>query len=218
MAKATAYIFQRSDWEVVENVFCWGYRVGIELSNSKDGATNGQMTDVNLDSVDIGIDAQVTQKQGVTFSNLAIANDNRGRDHVAIWGRGAPGGAAQSRPVNGPNSVDPNPAVLFIRGGSFWGQLNRVVKWENSGAISLSDSRLIPWVLNGPMVEVLTGQAMIHDNSLLLYPEVVPSAATGTAILVGPWVESASVHDNQLNGNRIENQAGEHATIANNRP
>jgi hypothetical protein len=92
------------------------------------------------------------------------------------------------------------------------------VKWENSGLISLSDSRLIPWVLNGPMVEVLTGQAMIHDNSVLLYPEVVPSAAPGTAILVGPWVESASVHDNQLNGNRIENQAGEHAIIANNRP
>src|SRR5208283_901251 len=152
MARATAYIFQRSDWEVVENVFCWGYRVGIELSASKDGATNGQMTDVDLDSVDIGIDARATQQQGVTFSNLAVANDNRGRDHIAIWGRGAPEGAAPPRQVNGPDSTEANPAVLFIRGGSFWGQLNRVVKWENPGAISLSDSRLNPWVLNGPII------------------------------------------------------------------
>jgi hypothetical protein len=217
-AKGTAFIFQRADWEVVENIFCWDYRVGIELSASKDGATNGQMTDVDLDAVDIGIDAQSTQQPGVSFSNLAIANDSRGRDRIAVWGRTAHEAAAQFRQLNGLEYTEPNTAVLFIRGGSFWGQLNRVVKWESPGTISLSDSRLVPWVLNGPMIEVLAGQAIIHDNSLALYPGVVKTAAPGTAIVIGPQVESVSVHDNLLNGNTIENEAGTHATIFNNRP
>jgi hypothetical protein len=217
MEKATAFIFQRADWEVVENIFCWGYGVGIELSASKDGGMNGQMTDVDLDGVDIGIDAHFTQQPGVSFSNLAIANDNRGRNHIAIWGRAELGAASQARHLNGLDWTEPDTAALFIRGGSFWGQLNRVVKWENPGTVSLSDSRLIPWVLNGPMIEILAGQAMIHDNSMTLYPGVVKSAAPGTAVFAGPRVESVSVHD-QLNGNRIENQAGEHASISNNQP
>ena len=217
-ARATAFIFQRADWEVVENIFSWGYRVGIELSASKDGATNGQMTDVDLDAVDIGIDAQFTQQPGVSFSNLAIANDSRGKDRIAIWGRSPREAAAQFRHLNGLDYTEPNTAVLFIRGGSFWGQLNRVVKWECAGTVSLSDSRLVPWVLNGPMIEVLAGQAIIHDNSLTLYPGVVKAAAPGIAIVIGPQVDSVSVHDNQLNGNTIESAAGAHATISNNRP
>jgi len=188
--KATAYIFQRADWEVVENVFCWGYRVGIELSASKDGATNGQMTDVDLDAVDIGIDVQFTQQPGVSFSNLAIANDNRGRDHIAVWGRSPHEAAAQYRHLNGLDYTEPNAAVVFIHGGSFWGQLNRVVRWECPGTISLSDSRLVPWVLNGPMIEILAGQAIIHDNSMALYPGVVKTATTGTAIRVGAQIEA----------------------------
>jgi hypothetical protein len=63
-------------------------------------------------------------------------------------------------------------------------------------------------MLNGPMIEVLGGQAMIHDNSLTIYPNVVKGALPGTAIVVGPGAREVSVHHNQLNGNRIENQAG----------
>jgi hypothetical protein len=217
-ANATSFIFQRADWEVVENIFSWGYHVGIELSASADGSTNGQMSDVDLDGVDIGIDARSTQQPGVSFSNLAIANDSRGTSRIAIWGRGGADAGSQVRHLNGRDWSEPNTVVLFVRGGSFWGQLDRVVKWENAGLVSLSDSRLVPWVLNGPMIEVLDGQAMIHDNSLTIYPNVVKDAKPGTAIVLGPGAKGASVHHNQLNGNRIDNQAGPRADLEGNLP
>jgi hypothetical protein len=66
------------------------------------------------------------------------------------------------------------------------------------------------------MIEVLAGQAMIHDNSLALYPGSHPSAP-GTAVCPGPSVENALVHGNLINGNSIVNEAGERFTIANNR-
>jgi len=215
---ATSFIFQRADWEVVENIFSWGYHVGIELSASKDGSTNGQMTDVDLDGVDIGIDARSTQQPGVSFSNLAIANDNRGKYRIAIWGRGAGEAGTQTRQLNGKDITEPNTVVIYVRGGSFWGQLDRVVKWENAGLVSLSDSRLVPWVLSGPMIEVTDGQAMIHDNSLTIYPDAVKGAGPGTAIVIGAGAQGVIVHHNQMNGNRIENKAGARAQISDNQP
>jgi hypothetical protein len=204
---AKAFIFGRSDWEVVEDVFCWGYSVGMELTESKYGATNGQMTDIGFDSVDIGINAMATQEQGVAISNLAVANDDIGQHHIAIWGRGADASQGEG-----------NRAVLFVRGGSFWGKLNRVVQWENPGLLSLADSRLAPWDLSGPMIEVRSGQAMIHDNSLELYPGVMPSAVPGVAVVIGPDVKSVSVHDNQLNGNTVRNDAKDAGRVADNLP
>jgi hypothetical protein len=102
---------------------------------------NGQLSDVDFDGVDIGIDARATQGEGVTFSNLAIANDSRGTSRTAVWGRSARDGATQVRTVNGITVTEPSTAVIFIHGGSFWGQLDRVVKWENAGYVGLSDSR-----------------------------------------------------------------------------
>ena len=215
---ATSFIFQRSDWEVVENIFSWGYHVGIELSASSDGSTNGQMSDVDLDGVDIGIDARSTQQPGVSISNLAIANDTRGKTRIAIWGRAGADAGVQVRHLNGRDFTEPNTVVLFVRGGSFWGALNRVVKWENPGLVSLSDSRLVPWSLNGPMIELTDGQAMIHDNSLTLYPGVIKDAAPGTAIVIEAGVRAAIVHHNQLNGNRIVNGAGPLADVSGNLP
>ena len=197
---ATSFIFQRTDWEVVENVFSWGYHVGIEFSRSKDGAMNGQLTDVGLDGVDIGILARSTQSEGISFSNLSVANDDRGSEHIAIWGQPGTEGAH-----------------LFIRGGAFWGALRRVVKWENSGAIALSDSRLVPYRVNGSMIELTAGQAMIHDNSIAIMPGQ-KSSKPGTAIYIGPSVKSVIVHDNLLNENQIVNEAGTRATVSNNMP
>ena len=176
MANAAAFIFQWTDWEVVEDIFCWGSEVGIELSASKDGGMDGQMTDIDLDTVDVGIDVSFTMAERIDTSNLAIDNGHQGTERIAIWGRNGHRGAQ-----------------LSIRGGSFWGYLNRIVKWEIPGTISLSQSRVVPSPLSGPMIEVLAGQAMIHDNSVAIYPRSHP-ADPGTAIYIGPSVKSAVVH------------------------
>ncbi|MFN7928606.1 MAG: hypothetical protein U0Y68_11780 [Blastocatellia bacterium] len=207
-AQATAFIFQRTDWEIVQNAFCWGYRVGIEFSASKDGAMNGQLTNIGLDAVDIGILARDTQGPGVSFTNLSIANDNNGKDHIAIWG--------QEGQKDAENRVITGTSFIYINGGSFWGVWNRIVKWDTSGVITLANSRLTPFRLNGPMIEILAGQATIHDNTIANYPRV--KMANGVAISIGPQAGSVIVHDNQLNGHSIENQVGERAIIHNNRP
>jgi hypothetical protein len=208
---ATPFIFQRADWEVVEDIFCWGYHVGIELSASKSGAMNGQMTDINLDNVDIGLDVSVTQPFAVHVSNLNVANAGAGTDHIAIWGRKSDKGAE-----------------LSVRGASFWGTIKQVLRWENAGTVSLSDSRLIPWNMERPMMEILAGRALIHDNSFQPYrqgyaenywsPDPSPAQSNVTAVRIGPGVNNVLAHGNQLRGHKIVNEAGDRALLTDNQP
>ena len=206
--QATAFIFQRTDWEMVQNIFCWGYRVGIEFSASKDGAMNGQLINVGLDAVDIGILARETQGPGVSFTNLSIANDNNGREHIAILGVDGEKEAS--------NRVITGTSFIYINGGSFWGAWNRIIRWQTTGVITLANSRLTPFRENGPLIEITAGQATIHDNTISAYPRV--RTMPGVAIQIGPLAGSVIFHDNQLNGHTIFNEAGDRATIHNNRP
>jgi len=214
--QATSFIFERTDWEVVEDIFSWGYHVGIEFSGSlkgamntqMSGAMNGQMTDIDLDNVDIGLDVHATQPYAVHISNLNIANAGGGAEHVAIWGRKG------SR------------AELSVRGASFWGFIKQVLRWENPGTVSLSDARLIPWNIQRPVIELLAGSALIHDNVFQPYRQEhiedywnhdpVPAGSQGTAVQIGPGVNHVMVHNNQLNGNRIINESKRGASLANN--
>lgn len=207
----TAYIFQRTDWEVVEDIFCWGYHVGIEFSASTNGGMNGQMTDIDLDNVDIGLDVNATQPYAVHISNLNIANAGAGTEHVAIWGR-----------------KSSQAAELSVRGASFWGFIKQVLRWENPGTVSLSDARLIPWNIQRPMMELLAGGALIHDNFFqpyrqehiedYWYHDPLRATGNGTAVRIGPGVNNVMLHNNQLNGNRIVNESERGVSLANNQP
>ena len=207
----TAYIFQRTDWEVVEDIFCWGYHVGIEFSASTKGGMNGQMTDIDLDNVDIGLDVNATQPYAVHISNLNIANAGAGTEHVAIWGR-----------------KSSQAAELSVRGASFWGFIKQVLRWENPGTVSLSDARLIPWNIQRPMMELLAGGALIHDNFFqpyrqehiedYWYHDPLRATGNGTAVRIGPGVNNVMLHNNQLNGNRIVNESERGVSLANNQP
>jgi hypothetical protein len=60
--------------------------VGIQLTNSAYGAANGQLSNINFDNVDVGIDVYETQPYGILISNLNVANAGGGRIKTAIWG------------------------------------------------------------------------------------------------------------------------------------
>ncbi|MEW5979571.1 MAG: hypothetical protein AB1898_27555 [Acidobacteriota bacterium] len=144
-------------------------------------------------------------------SNLNVANAGAGTNHVAIWGR-----KGSER------------AELSLRGASFWGFLKQILRWENLGTVSLSDSRLIPWDTQQPMVEILAGRAFLHDNLLQRYRQgrtegkwslrPVTSGKDAVGFRVGPDAENAMVHGNQLTGNAIVNEAKQRALLANNQP
>ena len=181
---ATGFTFRRTDWEVLEDLFVWGYQTGIRLTASAHGAMNGQMSNVNLDNVDIGLDVEETQPYAIHFANLNIANAGAGQRHVAVWGHGA------------------KPAEISIRGASFWGSLNHALAWENPGTVSIADSRVVEWnVRDGPAMVVDGGRAMLHDNAF-----AVKSQRTGVAVRIGPGAERVIVHHNLLNGHSVKNE------------
>ncbi len=201
--RGTTFIFQRTDWEVVEDVFCWGYNVGVEFSSSEPRdhpglkgihGMNGQMTNVNFDNVNIGIDISGTQPYAVHIANLNVANAGAGDDHIGIWGRNS----AKS-------------AELSVRGASFWGYINQVLRWEIPGTVTLADSRVVEWNHRLSAVELLAGKAMIHDISF-----ANPKQRAGTAVRIGADVERAMVCNNQLNGHVIVNEGGDRAALLNN--
>lgn len=181
---ATGFTFLRTDWEVVEDIFVWGYQTGVRLAASRHGGMNGQMTNVNLDNVDIGLDVEATLPYVIHFSNLNIANAGAGKRHIGVWGHGD------------------TAAEITIRGASFWGQLNRAVVWENPGTLSMGDSRVVEWnVAGGPAVVLERGRAILHDTAF-----AVRKGRTGVAVKVGAGAERVILHHNLLNGHSIDNQ------------
>ena len=107
-----------------------------------------------------------------------------GTRHVAVWGHG------------------PKPAEIAIRGASFWGALSHALLWENTGTVSMGDSRIVAWdAARQPAVVIEKGEAILHDNAF-----AVRKDRLGVAIRIGPGADRVLAHHNQLNGHRVENQ------------
>ncbi len=194
-ANAVTFELGRTDWEVIEDVFSWGYSVGAQFVQTPHGSMNGQMSDIDFDNVDVGLDVQWTQPYAVHISNLNLANAGGGTQHIGIWGR-------------------IGEAELDVRGASFWGSWNQAVRWEpGSGLLSLSDSRILrSWNPADPAIDILSGRAMIHDNFFI--------DAIGTSIHVANngKVDRVMVSDNELTGNPIQNDGDPLAVFSNNQP
>jgi len=188
---AFTFVFQRSDWEIVQDVFSWGYHVGMLFQASGVGATNGQFTNINFDNVDVGLDLYDSQDWGLMFSNLNIANAGGGSFRLAMWSH--------------PNSrVD-----IVVRGGSFWGNLKQIVKWEGLGLVSVSDTIIQNWLPALPAIELKSGRALVRGNYF--------HDAIGTSVYVGAGTDRVMVVSNELAGNPVQN-FNSRAIIANNDP
>ena len=189
------FLFQRTDWEIVEDVFSWGYQTGMAFRASANGACNGQFTDINFDNVDIGIDVAYTQIAGILFSNLNLANAGGGSNRIGILGRS----------VNGSQPTD---ALVVVRGASFWGDFNQHISWSHKGLISISDSLLNRFNHSITSINIQAGRAMINNNYL--------GDFLGNADLVGAGVEKATVTNNHLNNNKIDTVTKPTVLVANN--
>ena len=177
MANAVTFLFYRSDWEVVTDVFSWGYHTGIRFAQSATGATNGQFTNVDFDNVDIGIDAEATQPYGVFVSNLNLANAGNGNSRVAIRGQG---GDSQ----------------IVVRGMSVWGEVIKVVDWNTGGKFSVDDFVVMNWARSAPAAFDMRGGRVsirggyFNDNQ-------------GIAVHIHAAVDRAIVTSNDFVGNPI---------------
>ncbi len=190
-----SFIFSKSDWEIVEDVFSWGYQTGMTFRKSVYGACNGQFTDINFDEVDIGIEVSYTQLFGIFFSNLNLAGRGGGSNRIGILGRHD----------NGSYTDD---AAIVIRGASFWGKFEQNVVWFHPGLISISDSLLTAWNHSKSSIDIQAGRAMINNNYF--------KDKIGNAITVGNNVDRVTVANNQLTGNTLNIVSKPTVLVANN--
>lgn len=171
----------------------WTLFVGLQLTSSSHGAANGQLSNINFDNVDVGIDVYETQPYGILISNLNVANAGGGTNRLAIWGH--PNGNAhlviRGRKATFLLFLFPftQPficvhtlsfiltfclkqrfcvlihSLILSEGGSFWGQLNGVLLWQmESGHVALSDSIFTQWNPQNPAVNIENGRALISTN------------------------------------------------------
>ncbi len=179
-SSGVTFDFMRTDWEVVQDIFCWGYSIGARFRASAHGAMNGQMSNVNFDNVDVGIQLTDTQPYAVHIANLNIANAGAGTNHIAI--QSLSGGSCQ----------------LNVTGASFWGSLRQCVSWNCAGLFSISNARCLSWDSTLPAMDILGGRAMIQAN---FFTDVI-----GTAIHVGTNTDRVMIIGNELAGNSLSLQ------------
>jgi hypothetical protein len=190
--RATAFRFQRTDGEVAQDVFAWGYAVGMEFSRSQHGAPYGQFSNITLDAiVSIGVDVQAADQQGLQFSNLSLIGRGRG---------------LLLHPDSGPVSV----VNAVIRA------TKQPVRIEG-GQLQLANSRIFPEYdskesapYDGPrtMIKIVKGRAIINGN--LFQDE------QGTAVEVDDGVDRVIIVGNELAGNKLVIGKAFRAVVANN--
>jgi hypothetical protein len=188
---AVTFDFMRTDWEVVQDVFSWGYSIGARFRASASGSMNGQMSNVNFDNVDVGLQLIDTQLFAVHISNLNIANAGGGTRHIGIQGLAGNAG-------------------LNVNGASFWGSIYQPVSWANSGLLTLSNARFLsPWSAALPCIRISSGRAILQNNYF--------TDNIGVAISVSPTTQRVMVLGNMLCGNTVSLNAAT-TTSANNQP
>ncbi len=190
-ANGVSFDFMRTDWEVVQDIFSLGYSVGARFRASTNGAMNGQMSNVNFDSVDIGLQLLGTQVYAVHIANLNIANAGAGSNRIGI--QALPG-----------TNCD-----LNVNGASFWGSIHQGVSWNNADLFTLSNARFLNWSSSLPAIDIIAGRAMLHDNYF--------KDSIGTAIHVGTGSDRVMITDNELAGNVLSLQ-GTRTMSTNNQP
>ncbi|HXR48700.1 MAG TPA: glycosyl hydrolase family 28-related protein [Candidatus Limnocylindrales bacterium] len=186
-----SFDFMRTDWEVVQDIFSWGYGIGARFRASASGAMNGQMSNVNFDNVDIGLELLATQPYAVHISNLNIANAGGGTNHIGI--QALPGGSCD----------------LNVNGATFWGLIYQGVSWKSAGLLSLSNARFLNWKSTLPAIDILGGRAMLQAN---FFEDNI-----GTAIHVGTNTDRVMIIGNELAGNTLSLH-GPRTLSANNHP
>jgi hypothetical protein len=189
-ANAVTFDLMRTDWEVVQDVFSWGYSIGARFRASTSGSMNGQMSNVNFDNVDIGLQLSATQPYAVHISNLNVANAGGGTNHIGIQGLAGSAG-------------------LNVNGATFWGSLYQPVSWANTGLLTLSNARFLSWSPSLPCIHISSGRAILQNNYF--------TDNIGVAISVSPTTQRVMVLGNMLCGNTVSLNAAT-TTSANNQP
>ena len=171
-ANGEAFTFARSDWQFVQNTFCYGYRVGYRFIKSADGATNGNLVGAGADATNTAVSVEASP-----FPSLLIANGQ----FVSFTG-------------DKPTQVvvgDANGGLVQFQNCAFWGLAHQVARLAGTGTVSFSNCNFIEWSSGVPAID-LSGGNLIVTGSVFQKP-------FAQAVLQGK-AESAVITSNRFAG------------------
>ncbi len=108
---------------------------------------NGQMSNINFDNVDIGLQLSATQPYAIHIANLNLANAGGGTHHIGI-------------------QALPGASQLNVSGLSFWGDIYQAVSWGSSGLLTLSNARVLNWSTSNPAIAILRAGRCSKETTL----------------------------------------------------
>jgi hypothetical protein len=196
-----AYLFDRSDGEIMSDVNAWGFHVGMQFERPptrNDFGSYAFITNLGLETCDVGVMAIDTVPSGVSITNYDYATPpNVGMYRYAIWG---------------PAAGSMYGGVVSVQNASIVAAYHQAVRWEQpGGTVQLTGSRLEPTTdTSAPLVDIQAGEAIISGNlfplGLAAYPAIHvasgPSIVTSNVvgqgtITVDPTTTRVTVANNQ---------------------
>ncbi|MBP5092657.1 MAG: hypothetical protein J6332_01240, partial [Abditibacteriota bacterium] len=146
---ATAFEFNRTDWQYVTNTFCFGYAIGYHLKSKQVGASNGSMLCVGADCCRRSVVFDDMQYMGWAITNGEFVGRWGSFDSVGVEIRGDKAGGK-----------------IDIVNSAFWGPLVNCVKCDSGNAtLSLSSDTFCDWDMNydgSPAVDLIKGRAIVN--------------------------------------------------------
>jgi hypothetical protein len=149
-ANGEAFTFARSDWQYVQNTFCYGYRVGYRFIKSADGATNGNLLGVGADATHTAVSVEATQGPALLIGNGQFVSFTGDKPTHVVVGEGHGG-------------------VVQFQNCAFWGLSHQVARLAGTGTVSFNNCNFIEWSSGVPAID-LSGGNLIVTGSVFQKP------------------------------------------------
>jgi len=188
--EGVAFEFARTDWQYVQNTFCFGYGVGYKFSKSDNGACNGNFLGIGADSCRRPVLVEDSQPPGLLITN---------GEFVGRWG--------STDSVGIEILEHAGLGKVSLNNCSFWGPLDRCI-WLKSPKVQVTamGCNFVKWdntYAGSPAIQIDEGRAIIQGNTF---------GEGDLHLRIGPLVLSALVVGNQAGGGlNVQNWAGRRA-------
>jgi hypothetical protein len=142
-ANGEAFTFARSDWQYVQNVFCYGYRVGYRFIKSADGATNGNLLGIGADATHNAVSIEATQGPALLIGNgqfVSFTGDKPTQVVVA----------------------DAHAGVVQFQNCAFWGLSHQVARIAGTGTVAFNNCNFVEWSNGVPAIDLSGGNLIVN--------------------------------------------------------
>jgi hypothetical protein len=142
-ANGEAFTFARSDWQYVQNAFCYGYRVGYRFIKSADGATNGNLLGIGADATHNAVSIEATQGPALLIGNGQFVSFTGDKPtHVVV--------------------AEASAGVVQFQNCAFWGLSYQVARIAGTGTVSFNNCNFIEWSNGAPAIDLSGGNLIVN--------------------------------------------------------